>query len=55
MLSKVIFTAAIATNVSAGLFDSLADKLGDVSDLIDPAEDIINDLSDIQLPSGIDL
>ena len=38
MLSKVIFTAAIATNVSAGLFDALADKLDG---------GIVNDLSDI--------
>ena len=53
MLSKVIFTAAIATNVSAGLFDAL-ENLGN-NDSIDAVEDIVADLSGIHLPSGADL
>ena len=64
MLSRVIFTAAIATNVSALLFDA-ADKLGnslknafenlDVNDSIDAAEDIFTDYTGIDLPSTADL
>ena len=53
MLSKVIFTAAISTNVSAGLFDAL-ENLGN-NDSIDAVEDIVADLSGIHLPSGADL
>ena len=64
MLSRVIFTAAIATNVSALLFDA-ADKLGnslknafenlDVNDSIDAAEDIFTEYTGIDLPSTTDL
>ena len=64
MLSRVIFTAAIVTNVSALLFDA-ADKKGnslknafknpDVIDSIDAAEDEFTDLTGIDLPSTADL
>ena len=43
MLSKVIFTATIATNVSAGLLGTLSELGDSVSDQIDPVEDTVSD------------
>ena len=43
MLSKLIFTATIATNVSASLLGTLGELDDSVSDQIDPVEDTVSD------------